>query len=271
MKKKFCIINIISLLIMLTGCHILTVDARVIAPDQAVDQTEPEETEAIRPKGPGEPVEPTEAVEATEDGPEYAGVFSIAAYCGCKLCCGSKQEILTYNGTPPVSGQTIAADFTIFKPGEILMIDGHTYTVEDKSDIENSATLLLYFDSHKDALDFGRQIKEVYRIPHKEDSHGGELLGEFTVTGYCGCEECCGNYDKEILTFTETTPVSGYTIAADLDVIPLHSQLWIDGNLYVVEDTGGSIKGNRIDIYFGTHKEAVNYGKKQKKVYLMKD
>ena len=35
---------------------------------------------------------------------------------------------------------------------------------------------------------------------------------------------------------------------------------------YIVEDRGGAIKGNKIDIYFNSHKEALNFGKRT--VYL---
>lgn len=270
MKKKFAILNVLSLLIIFTGYHMLTADARVITPEQTMADTESggpaEETDTIYITTPC-----VETAETTEEALEYMGEFSIAAYCGCEFCCGNEGSLLTYDGTPPESGHTIAADLSIFNPGEILLIDGISYTVEDRSPSKDPSSLLLYFDSHEEALNFGRQTKEVYRIPAKEDSHGGKLLGEFTITGYCGCNECCGNTDTDVLTFTETTPISGHTAAADPSVIPLHSQIYLDGTLYVVEDTGSNIKGQRIDIYFDTHTEAVNFGKKQKKVYLIEE
>lgn len=47
------------------------------------------------------------------------------------------------------------------------------------------------------------------------------------------------------------------------------SKVEIDGIVYMVEDTGGLVKGNVIDIYFDTHEEAVMFGRQKKKVYLV--
>ena len=45
----------------------------------------------------------------------------------------------------------------------------------------------------------------------------------------------------------------------------------IDGHTYVAEDTGSAIKGNRIDIYFDTHQEALNFGVQYADVYIIKN
>ena len=42
----------------------------------------------------------------------------------------------------------------------------------------------------------------------------------------------------------------------------------INGQLYTVEDRGGAIQGNHIDIYFDTHQEALNFGKQEADVFL---
>ena len=46
-----------------------------------------------------------------------------------------------------------------------------------------------------------------------------------------------------------------------------------DLGYFVAEDIGGGVKGDHIDIYLNTHKEAIQRGTlkgKRKKVYLMK-
>ena len=53
---------------------------------------------------------------------------------------------------------------------------------------------------------------------------------------------------------------ANHTIAVDTDIIPLGSTVYIDGVAYVAEDTGGAIKGNRIDIYVEDHALALNKG-----------
>ena len=54
-----------------------------------------------------------------------------------------------------------------------------------------------------------------------------------------------------------TAPRPDYTVAADPDVFPLGSRIRIGEIIYLVEDTGASIKGNVVDIYYETHEEAV--------------
>lgn len=63
-----------------------------------------------------------------------------------------------------------------------------------------------------------------------------------------------GNGDG--LTATMVRPQVGRTIAVDPAIIPYGSKVIVDGHTYVAEDTGGDIRGNRIDIYFGEGPEA---------------
>ena len=49
------------------------------------------------------------------------------------------------------------------------------------------------------------------------------------------------------------------TVAAP-STFPFGTQLVINGQIYVVEDRGGAIQGNRLDIYFNSHREALNWG-----------
>ena len=81
----------------------------------------------------------------------------------------------------------------------------------------------------------------------------------FKITAYCACRQCCGSYANGI-TATGTRATAGRTIAVDKSVIPLGSSVNINGHIYTAEDTGGAIKGNRIDIYFSNHAEALSWG-----------
>ena len=94
----------------------------------------------------------------------------------------------------------------------------------------------------------------------------GELLGEFTTSGYCNCEKCSGGHS---LTYSGTVPTPSHTISADLDRYPIGTKLWIDGTIYTVEDKGSSVKGNWIDIYYGSHEEALDHGLKTQEVYAV--
>lgn len=93
-----------------------------------------------------------------------------------------------------------------------------------------------------------------------------ESLGEFVITAYCPCEKCCGEY-ADGLTASGTVATEGRTCAVDPEVIPLGTEIEIDGVKYVAEDVGGAIKGNRIDICFNDHRSALQYGVKCREVF----
>ncbi|CAM4002659.1 LysM peptidoglycan-binding domain-containing protein [Mesobacillus thioparans] len=59
-------------------------------------------------------------------------------------------------------------------------------------------------------------------------------------------------------------------IAVDPSVIPLGSKVYVEGYGYATaEDTGGAIKGNRIDVFIPTQDGAVDWGRKQVKVTIL--
>lgn len=65
-------------------------------------------------------------------------------------------------------------------------------------------------------------------------------------------------------------------VAVDPTVIPLGSQLYIeyaDGTgsygYATAEDTGSAIKGNRIDLFFNTYQECINFGRRSVVVYVL--
>lgn len=83
-------------------------------------------------------------------------------------------------------------------------------------------------------------------------------LGTFHITHYCPCMECCGKTDG--ITASGTKAKEGRTIAVDPDIIPLGTEVEIDGHTYIAEDIGGAIDGNRIDVYVSSHERAWELG-----------
>ena len=93
------------------------------------------------------------------------------------------------------------------------------------------------------------------------------FAGVFSTTAYCKCEKCCGIW-TDSPTKSGTIPQEGRTIAVDPDVIPLGTQVIIDGQIYTAEDTGSAVKGNVIDIYFNNHEETEEYGRQDREVWI---
>lgn len=95
-----------------------------------------------------------------------------------------------------------------------------------------------------------------------------EYLGAFVATYYC-CERyphICGTGDG--LTATGAAVEPGI-VAVDPKVIPLGSTVVIDGEEYLAADTGGLIKGQRVDIAVPTHAEALALGVREVEVWVM--
>ena len=92
-----------------------------------------------------------------------------------------------------------------------------------------------------------------------------QSLGIYRLTAYCPCKKCCGKTNG--ITASGTKATAGRTIAVARQ-IPFGTELIIDGHTYVAEDRGGAIKGNRIDIYFDTHQEALNFGVQYKEIFI---
>lgn len=94
-----------------------------------------------------------------------------------------------------------------------------------------------------------------------------EYLGEWTITAYCSCSECCGSWGDA--TASGEPPISGHTVACNS--LPFYTQVMIDGTTYTVEDTGSTPYGDAwIDIYFDTHEEALAYGLHTTSVYIVR-
>jgi uncharacterized protein YabE (DUF348 family) len=59
-------------------------------------------------------------------------------------------------------------------------------------------------------------------------------------------------------------------IAVDPSVIPLGTKVYVEGYGYAVAaDTGGAIKGNKIDVFFSSKSEAYRWGRKQVKIKVL--
>lgn len=126
--------------------------------------------------------------------------------------------------------------------------------------------LLLGWQLGRDAKDAKAahfpQMEEVMPQTRQQDA-AQTREGVFTVTAYCPCEKCCGAYANGY-TATGENATQGVTIAADPDVLPMGTEIELDGHTYTVQDTGGAIAGYRLDLYFDNHEDALRWGVREK-------
>lgn len=94
------------------------------------------------------------------------------------------------------------------------------------------------------------------------------------VTAYCPCKKCCGSHAKGITASGKTVAYNdGQFVAADLGLLPFGTKLQIpgyaEGKSVEVIDKGGAIKGRKLDLFFQTHDEALQWGRKRIPVFVM--
>jgi 3D (Asp-Asp-Asp) domain-containing protein len=101
--------------------------------------------------------------------------------------------------------------------------------------------------------------KDVDKVPHR-------FWAE--VTAYCSCEKCCGKYADGRTANGHKIRTGDKFCAADKRW-PFETIMDIPGYGNVpVLDRGGAIKGNKLDVYFDTHAEALAWGRKHLEVTI---
>ena len=89
----------------------------------------------------------------------------------------------------------------------------------------------------------------------------------YKITAYCPCSKCCGKSNG--ITASGTKAKAGRTVAAS-SKFAMGTKLNINGHIYTVEDRGGAINGNKIDIFVNTHAEALAWGVRYLPVSVVK-
>jgi 3D (Asp-Asp-Asp) domain-containing protein len=86
---------------------------------------------------------------------------------------------------------------------------------------------------------------------------------EMRVTAYCPCPICCGEYADGITACGHEMQPGDTFVAADKR-FPFGTEMLVPGysnsKPVKVLDRGGAIKGNRLDVFFATHQEALEWG-----------
>lgn len=166
-------------------------------------------------------------------------------------------------------GRTVRITFTCLTIGLVIWICSTTIMLQ--TDTLNTQNL-----QQQEINDLDNRISNMellYQTEQKNvsavtDEPIGTYLGDYTITYYCGCEKCCGKTDK--ITKLGTTATAGRTVGADWNVIAPTTKIYIEGvGERVVEDTGGGIQDNHIDVYVDSHQEALNLGRATRKVYTV--
>lgn len=169
--NKHRMMELIAFLSMMVGLFVavLVADAFADAMERRVDNSNVviEEAnfiaeqfdDAIEISQPPEDPHESEKIDAALDW-HYIDGCELTAYCSCVECCG-KDDGITATGTQAQQGVTIAVDPDVIPLGAWVEINGHQYHAEDVGGGVNGNHIDIYFDSHDEAVEFGRQVANV--------------------------------------------------------------------------------------------------------------
>ena len=122
-----------------------------------------------------------------------------------------------------------------------------------------------------------RKIKTIAGTLTEKPANLGRYI-DMTATAYDLSYESCGKRpgDRGYGITASGMQARVGVVAVDRRVIPLGTRLYIeavDGSWVYGEaiagDTGGAIKGNRIDLFFNTKAECMQFGRKAARVYIL--
>lgn len=150
-----------------------------------------------------------------------------------------------------------------------LVITTHQYISDNAFYDSSLVDVFIVKEEHENKIRQARQEETLKQQQEKQDKLNNlTYLGNFKITYYCTGSCCCGKSDG--ITASGRKAVPYYTVAVDRRKIPLNCIVVINGKEYRADDTGGAIKGNRIDICVGSHSEALKNGVKYMDVYIKK-
>lgn len=98
------------------------------------------------------------------------------------------------------------------------------------------------------------------------------IVKTFNTSAYCSCSKCCGKSTGK--TASGAYASSWYTLAAGKGY-PIGTIIYIpyfknqpNGGWFVVQDRGGAISNNKLDVYMGTHSQAIQFGRRSLECYV---
>lgn len=97
-------------------------------------------------------------------------------------------------------------------------------------------------------------------------------VATLNTSAYCACVRCCGKSNG--ITSSGAQATEWHTVAAGSGY-PIGTVIYIpaladkpNGGWFVVQDRGGAISNNRIDIYMGSHSSAIQFGRRNLECYI---
>jgi resuscitation-promoting factor RpfB len=122
-------------------------------------------------------------------------------------------------------------------------------------------------DSVDKIVAVGTKPKPVVSRSKAPSSSGGR---EFYVSSTAYTANCSGCSGTTATGFNLKANPNAKVIAVDPNVIPLGSKVYVEGYGYAIaSDTGGAIRGNKIDVFFSSQSQALGWGRRTVKIRII--
>jgi len=186
-------------------------------------------------------------------------------------------EDIPYDTETVVDTSMSISDSKIITPGE-NGVNCHSYEVVMRNGVEVS-TQYISTTRVKEPVS---EVKAIGisggRVTQKTKDFSYSNVISCTATAYDLSFQSCGKRpgDRGYGITASGTYAKPGTVAVDPRVIPLGTRMYIesaDGSFVygycVAEDTGGAIKGNKVDLFFNTNYECMQFGRRNVNVYIL--
>jgi len=111
-----------------------------------------------------------------------------------------------------------------------------------------------------------KESTPIAAAPTTKAAASKEIIVE--ATAYTASCEGCSGITSTGINLLENPDAK--VISVDPSVIPLGSKVYVEGyGEAIAGDTGGAIKGNKIDVFIPSKEDAINFGRKQLKVTIL--
>ena len=185
---------------------------------------------------------------------------------------GTKQNKVVQNGVDGLKEVTYKVKYQNDKEIERIEISSKVIKKADNKVIEirtkqvtsRSGSTLVTASTNPAATSTASLAKKVEGITPK--------VSTFNTSAYCACRSCCGKTNG--ITASGAKASQWCTIAAG-SCYPMGTVIYIpyfknkpNGGWFVVQDRGGAISSNRIDVFMGSHSQALQFGRRNLTCYV---
>ena len=145
---------------------------------------------------------------------------------------------------------------TLLNATTVTETQTNTQSLPDESEVKTET-------AQSAALALPNKPKEEQKAETKSETSNKWRIVRMKVTGYCPCSKCCGEYADGITANGHKIRPGDTFVAADKRYsfgTEMVIEGYSNGKTIKVLDRGGAIRGNKLDAFFHTHQEALEWG-----------